>query len=333
MKFREKSPERVIADLKSLLAHHPTRLVVMYDNIMPHSYFHTLLPRLDREVPHLHLFYEQKANLTLDQVVALKKAGVAVIQPGIEALSSSLLKRMNKGVTGRQNLALLRYAWAVDLAVNWNILYAFPGDLASEYQETLELLPLLRHLYPPTAVCHLSIDRFSPYFDRPADYGVTNIRPIESYRAILPPQADIWKCSYHFVGDYRSQAQEYPELIQEIKKEVKAWRDAWESPTQAPPVLAVTLLADDTYLLIDSRGLPGTEMFTFTDEETARVVLAGHRGPVTPHVEWALAHKAAVVHDGWVTPLASATPDLIAHFEKTQKQPFEKRVALHMTNN
>src|SRR5262249_51859847 len=132
MAFRAKSPDRVLSELKELLAKHPSNKVSMVDNIMPHPYFRDFLPRLGRQLPGLHVFYEQKANLSLDQVLTLKRAGVAVIQPGIEALCSSLLKRMDKGVSASQNLTLLRYARAADLAVNWNLLYAFPGDQAEE---------------------------------------------------------------------------------------------------------------------------------------------------------------------------------------------------------
>src|SRR5262249_37819581 len=99
MKYREKSPDRVINDLNKLLKTHPTRRVCMVDNIMPHTYFRTLIPRLGSEIPDLHMFYEQKANLSLGQVTALKDAGILEVQPGIEALSSSLLKSMDKGVS------------------------------------------------------------------------------------------------------------------------------------------------------------------------------------------------------------------------------------------
>src|SRR6185295_3125904 len=148
--FREKSPERVIEDLEILTARHPTNKLCVVDWIMPASYFRELLGPLEAEVPNLHTFYFVKANLSLDNVVALKKAGAAIIQPGIEALSSSLLRRMDKGVSTSQNIALLRYARSVDLAVTWNLLHSFPGDELHEFEETLKLLPLLRHLHPPT---------------------------------------------------------------------------------------------------------------------------------------------------------------------------------------
>ena len=153
----------------------------MTDNIMPHNYFKTLIPRLGNELPELQIFYEEKANLSLQDVLALKKAGVASVQPGIEALSSRLLKRMKKGVQARQNLMLLRYARAAGLQLYWNLLWGFPGDELAAYEETLAILPLLHHLQPPIGFGHISIDRFSPYFFQPEEFGIITFRPLAVY--------------------------------------------------------------------------------------------------------------------------------------------------------
>jgi ribosomal peptide maturation radical SAM protein 1 len=304
----------------------------MYDNIMPHSYFKTLLPRLQNELGGLYIFYEQKANLSLGRVQALLQAGIRDIQPGIESLSTSLLQRMDKGVTAAQNLALLRYARSIDLVLRWNLLYAFPGDHLAEYEEMLELLPFLRHLQPPTALYQLSLDRFSPYFDRPHQYGITNLRPIKAYEDILPPQADVYKTAYHFTGDYESKSKPSPDVISRIYREVDEWRRAWDASQAELPVLALTEVTSHDYLLLDTRGLPGTQMFNFIDEETARVALAGHRGAPSPAVDWALEHKTAVEIDNWIVPLATASPELIAKFEAEQSAPVkqERRTPLGM---
>ena len=54
MAFRQKKPDKVIDDLQNLLARHPTPWVTMVDNIMPFSYFKTLIPRLSDEIPVRH---------------------------------------------------------------------------------------------------------------------------------------------------------------------------------------------------------------------------------------------------------------------------------------
>ena len=315
MKFREKSPDRVINELRLQLSKHPTKKVCMVDNIMPHSYFRTLIPRLNEEVPGAHLFYEQKANLSLDQVVALRQSGVAVIQPGIEALSTSLLKRMDKGVTARQNVALLRYARAADLGLNWNLLYAFPGDSVEEYEQTLALVRLLRHLNPPDGPCHLSIDRFSPYFFAPEKYGVTNLRPMASYNSVLPSHAEVNKIAYHFMGDYESGSARNSPVIKELSQELAEWRAIWRDTEKPLPVLGVSPLSDDAFLLLDSRGLEQTDEIQFLTRAQAALVLAGARVGSDVDVEWALDRKLVVELDGWYVPLATATPQLINEFE------------------
>ncbi len=151
MAFREKSPERVILELRSLPTRDTSRRVAMSDNIMPHSYFSSLVPQLGAESLSLKIFYEQKANLSLSQVRALKKAGIVSIQAGIESLSNGLLDLMKKGVSAQQNLRLLRYARAAGVHVFWNLLWGFPGDRSEWYEQMAGFLPLLIHLQPPGA--------------------------------------------------------------------------------------------------------------------------------------------------------------------------------------
>jgi ribosomal peptide maturation radical SAM protein 1 len=313
MAFRAKSPSRVIKDLKQLLKQHPTTFVTMVDNIMPHEFFRTLIPRLRTELPGITLFYEQKSNLSLARLVALKEAGVGVMQPGIESLSSAVLKRMDKGVTAVQNLALLRYARAADVALNWSLLYGFPGDKVSEYERMLELLPLLVHLNPPVALCPLNIDRFSPYFKDPLKYGLAQMQPWQGYASVLPDGADVAKVAYHFDADYPCEVQETSEVIVRLAESVECWRRSWERK-DGPPMLAVAPLTSDQFMLFDTRGLPAAREISFMTRAQTAVVLAGARERAE-EVEWALEHRYAVEVDSGIVPLATAAPELIREFE------------------
>lgn len=320
MQHREKSADRVIAELRLLLETHPTRKVCVVDNIMPRSYFKTLLPRLPAELPGVQVFYEQKSNLTLDQVEALRKAGVCDIQPGIEALSSALLTRMDKGVTAHQNIALMRYARAAGLTLTWNLLYAFPGDRPEDYEETLRVVRLLRHLEPPGGLSHLSLDRFSPYFDMPEKYGISHLRPMPGYEAVIPPGTDPAAIAYHFIGTYSSGAFDRPDLIAQLKTDVDHWMSLWRNEDKPLPALAITPLVDDHYMLFDSRGLEGTEEIQFVDRHQASVVLTGRRlAERDEDVEWALDAQAVVELDGRYVPLATATPELLREFEAERR--------------
>ncbi len=319
MAFREKSPERVIAGARRLLRRYPAQNLAMIDNIIPYSYFRTVLPRLAQELPPVKIFYETKSNLTLEQVDLLHRAGVDRIQPGIEALSSSLLRRMKKGVLARQNLALLRYARATGLGLTWNLLCEFPGDRREDYDETLALLPLIHHLPPPTGLYPVSIDRFSPYFNDPSAYGISKLVPSRSYAWTFPEFADLHSLAYHFTGDFVCAHSSHPELDEALKSAYYAWRDSWKGGSPAP-ALSLTAGSDGYYTLMDTRGLEGTEMLQFLDEEEARTALIG--GPLErqPLAQWAIERKLAIALDGWCVPLAFADVETWRRFEAPAPQ-------------
>jgi len=287
----------------------------MVDNIMPHHFFDTLIPRLGNEISSLYIFYEQKANLSLDQIYALKKAGVEIVQPGIEALSTNLLRLMNKGVTAPQNIASLRFARSVNIVMNWNLLCGFPNDKSEDYKCTLALLPSVRHLQPPADLCRLSIDRFSPYFNNPAKYGIHNLRAMDSYYSVLPDNADIYRIAYHFIGDYDCGAFSNLDLLKILQDEVLTWHKIWDPERDFPPTLAVVALSSEDYILIDTRGLTGELPVHFVNREHAMATLVANLpGDCSEAIAWALEHKYAVELDGRYVPLATAAPELIYEF-------------------
>lgn len=326
---RRKSPDRIITELQRLLVKHPSRSVFMVDNLMPQTYLRTLIPRIPKELPNLDLFYEQRPNLKLRDLLALQQAGVTEIQPGIEALSTALLKRMRKGVTASQNIALLRYARSVNLRLLvWNMLYDIPGDRLDEWEETLFLLPLLRHLYPPTGLRRVHVSRFSPYFDRAGEWGVTHIRPIEAYGEAYPARADTMKLAYHFVGDYRSTYREHPHIVHAVGREIATWRDAWNNEHE-PPALWVRQLAHDLFVLRDTRGLPDTSPLQLLNRERAAAALVGGTRQRASVIEWALANKVGLELDGSCVPLATADAQLLLELEAERTRKSPSKAAAH----
>jgi ribosomal peptide maturation radical SAM protein 1 len=167
--------------------------VLAVDNIMSYGYFRDLLPMLKQRNPGVSLFYEMKANLKR----------VLSIQPGIESLSSHVLRLMRKGVSALQNVALLRMCREYGIELAWNLLYGFPGETPEDYQETAEVIEALYHLKPPGAVARIRLDRFSPNFDFAEQFGFVNVRPNGIYGHLygLPPGA-IANLAYFFEFDY-----------------------------------------------------------------------------------------------------------------------------------
>jgi ribosomal peptide maturation radical SAM protein 1 len=326
MAFRQKSPDRVISDLRALLDAHPTRRVVMTDNIMPYTYFRTLLPRLAGEFPGAAIFYETKANLLLPQVLALKRARITSIQPGIESLSSRLLTLMKKGVQARQNLMLLRYARAAGVYLDWILLWGFPGDDVTWYEETLAILPLLHHLQPPCAMAHLSIERFSPYYSSPTEFGVRNIKPLAGYYDILPTEADIERIAYHFTAEYRCGAHDHAEVIQKMWQEMARWQATWRQNGGLPSQDLELTRRRRSYVLVDTRDLWRKKRLYSLNRDGASTLATARPYSGSGFEAWAVREKLAVTVDGWFVPLAVADPRIL--LELTEEQDRARRALL-----
>lgn len=317
-RMRSKTPDRVIEELSNLLARHPTNLVSLTDNIMPRSYFRDLLPRLVDELPEARFCCEQKANLSLSEVELLVGAGVIEIQPGIEALSTGLLRLMNKGTDAARNIALLRYARATGLILRWNLLYGFPGDALLHYTETLELLPLLVHLYPPFMPARMIIARFSPYFDHPERYGIRDIKPCGFYDGVFPEDTDLARLAYHFEGRFATDLQQYSDMVASIRAAVNDWKSRFHSAS--PPELRV-IRDGSSFLMIDSRGLIGIPAEQKISKEQAAMALVTR--PVGEQdgtdYQWAIDNLVVVERDHQYIALAVAEPFLIHAFEANQE--------------
>jgi ribosomal peptide maturation radical SAM protein 1 len=312
--FRQKSPGRVMADLRTFAETYPARKVYMADSAMPHRYFRTLLPQLAEAQLPLSIAYAQKANLSLSDVLALREAGVFLVEPGIESLSSKLLARMDKGLRAWQNIMLLRYARAVGLGLIWSILWGIPGDERGDYEQTLNLVPLMHHLPPPGMPVHLIVDRFSPYYEHPEAYGVRSVTPYGSYAAVYPLGADLKRLAYHFVAEYECASHQQPDVMERLAQEITAWRKCWV-PDGASPAMLHVMPSGDCYLLFDTRGLPGTQAILVLDRQQASVALTVRRDLGAPGVAWALENKLGVVLDERYVPLATADPELLQAFE------------------
>jgi ribosomal peptide maturation radical SAM protein 1 len=209
MSFRYKSAPRALTELRWLLEKYGvhTKRISAADNIIPVEYFHSFLPELERLDTNLDLFYETKANLTENQIIQYRRAGLNEIQPGIESLSTRVLKLMRKGVSALQNVQLLKWCAQYGVHVHWNYLFGFPGETADDYAGQAELFAKIRHLTPPVGCTAVRFDRFSPYHKTPETFGLTGVRPYPAYhfiyREIAP--SEVMKLAYYFVADFNGQ--------------------------------------------------------------------------------------------------------------------------------
>jgi len=222
MRYRRKSPERVRAELEAQSARYEQLDFFAVDSILDMGYFGTLLPALEQSGFDLRIFYETKANLTREQVRSLRAAGICAIQPGVESLSTPLLRLMSKGVSALQNIRLLKWCRYFGIRVEWNILYGFPGEDPAEYERMAALVPLLVHL-PPPRMGPLTVDRYSAYHTRPEEHGI-ELRGAQAHEKLLYDLDEARLCELATIFEYVYLDGRDPRTYTEpLRREIERW--------------------------------------------------------------------------------------------------------------
>jgi ribosomal peptide maturation radical SAM protein 1 len=306
MGYRSKSPERVVAELGELQDRYRIDDFEAVDNILDSGYYRTLLLALaetaGRGRRHRRIFFEIKANVTRPQVEALVAAGVTWVQPGIESLHSDVLRLMDKGLQGWQNVQLLKWSRELGLRLSWSLLWGFPGEKDDWYQDMAAWMPALEHLQPPAATPRVRFDRYSVYHEQ-ARRGGLILFPLGSMSFVYPvPPGDLDGLAYFFstepgagplrhMQDLTSAMASNPG-VQAVISAARAWRAAYGRGGQ--PMLAMKDL-NDRILLTDSRScaresqhvLAGLarEVYLACDGAPRRDRLAGMTGATEGQIE------------------------------------------------
>lgn len=248
MSYRSKTPERVMSELRTLAGRYHITSFEAVDNILDLKLIDTVFREIEEKSLDYTFFFEVKANLRREQIRALSRGGVRLIQPGIESLSTNVLKLMRKGSTMLQNVQLLKWARYYRIRVGWNVIWGFPGETAEDYQRQLQVMKLISHLPPPTGYGPIWLERFSPLFANRADYPLSEVEPETSYAHVYPDHVDLEKIAYFFAYKMADSAgREHPD----IAKWITEWQRRWYSPVQDSLVYR---LIPDGLLIDDDRG-------------------------------------------------------------------------------
>jgi ribosomal peptide maturation radical SAM protein 1 len=229
MAFRSKTARRAIDELVHLAKRYPASSVAVVDNILDMKYFSDFLPELARLGLRLNLWYEVKANLSKEQIRQLYDAGITEIQPGIESLSDSVLRLMRKGITGLQNIQLLKWCKETGIRPWWNILWGFPGESPAEYARMADMVPLLTHLPPPDMGIPICLYRFSPNFDHAAEMGFTRVEASSAYSYIYPfPTQELFNLAYYFDYQY-ADSRDVSAYTNALAARITEWQDSYKT--------------------------------------------------------------------------------------------------------
>lgn len=312
VKFREKSTKRILEEIEEAKKW-GIKGLHMADLIMPEKHLTELLPTLIDRDEKWEFYYEQKVSLTLEEMNLIKKAGIIDIQPGIETLSTDLLGKMGKGTSLKQNLRFLRDGTYTGFGLHWNIVWGFPGEKIEEYKKINDIIPMIFHLVPPIGLFHMTLVKFSPYFENPESFGISNIKPIPSYSQVYPEGSDTENLSIIYSCEYEEETIEDLTEIEKLMDNIEKWNQRWLSEITRPR-LQVCKQGDGKVILLDTRGLD-FPVKTELDEKQISLLIDKEIYTGEPHQKWAVEAKLAIVENGEILSLAIADDIIRKEYE------------------
>lgn len=248
LRYRSKSPDRVLEELRYLWERYRVARASAADNILDHRYFDSLLPRLAKANLPIRFACELKTNLTRRRVGLLLAAGLRAPQLGIETFVDHVLKRINKGASAIQNLQTLKWFSEARVDAEWNILYGLPGETPDDYVQMARLIDKIVHFTPPLAVGRARMDRFSPFFEHPETYQMIGKRPSAAFPYVYPfSRESLGRLAYYFDFDF-ADGWKPEEYVGPLLSAVERWRRGHASAT-----LTMRTMPDGTLILTDTR--------------------------------------------------------------------------------
>ncbi len=227
MEFRAKDPDKVLEQLEALSRRYGQFYFNAIDNIMAPEYVEKLFGRLSAANSDLCIHYEIRPNFSRSQLGRLRRSGLFSVQPGIESLSTNILKIMRKHSTGMRNVELIKWCTYYGINALYNILCRFPGETEEDYRVQSEIASKITHLQPPYAIVKARADRGSPMYTEPATQSISGLAPARCYQYIFPKTFDLRRISYYF--DHKMANTVDDDTYEELFGRVGAWQAGWNS--------------------------------------------------------------------------------------------------------
>lgn len=117
----------------------------------------------------------ERALLNPEAVERLQRSGCRLLVSGIESGSQAISERMQKGIDLELVARHARLCHERGIRVGWMFFIGFPGETATQARETFRFIAANAESLEFAVVGTFSLERGSPIWSAPADFGVRDI--------------------------------------------------------------------------------------------------------------------------------------------------------------
>jgi ribosomal peptide maturation radical SAM protein 1 len=236
--YRKRAFTEVIHDIDALTERHQSLSVAFMDNVLPSESSGRLFAGLGRLNKDLKMFSEIRASTPLKTLAQMRSSGMTEVQVGIEALSSNLLNKMNKGTSTIYNMEIMKNCEGLDLRNASNLMLCFPGSDEEDVAETMKNLEFAMPFRPLKPV-NFWLGLGSPVCQNPAQFHIRSISNHPYYRVLFPEH--VMENVRFSMQTYRGDLLRQRRLWKPVEKKIQAWNKVYADLHRQPsagPILS-----------------------------------------------------------------------------------------------
>jgi len=223
--YRTKNTTQTVSEIDQLTTKHKTLSVAFMDNLLPLKTSKEIFAGMGKLKKDLLLFGEIRATTPRHILADMRMAGMKEVQIGIEALSSRLLNKLDKGTTAIQNIEIMKHCEALGISNSSNLILCFPGSDQKDVDETLRNLEFTLP-FRPLKMVYFWLGLGSPVWRHPENFGIKAVFNHRNYAGIFPP--DVFKSMLFTIQSYRGGLVRQRELWIPVKKKLKDWEKTYD---------------------------------------------------------------------------------------------------------
>jgi ribosomal peptide maturation radical SAM protein 1 len=188
------------------------------DNALPPKESQPFFQEMAARESDIRFFGEIRVQHRRKELEIYRQGGLETVQIGIEALSNTLLQKMNKGVSVLANIAAMKHGLAAGIMLEGNLITEFPGSTDGEVEETMRNLDFVLP-FPPLSAAGFFLGHGSPVERDPTRYRIKAILPHPQYAKLFPRQvlAGLTLLIKDYRGDRGAQHRRWAPVVKKIK--------------------------------------------------------------------------------------------------------------------
>lgn len=232
--YRRKTSRQMIREVEQLRQRYQCLDFSFTDNALPPREAEHFFDAMRTDKADLRFFAEIRTIRTPETYNLFGQGGLTDAQIGIEALSDSLLNRMNKGSTVMDNFSAMKSCAQAGIRLDGNLILEFPGSTAAEVEETLRNLDFALP-FRPLQAAGFFLGHGSEVWKNPGAFGIRSVVP-HPYNTKLYPRKILSRLQLLICSGQGDQVHQR-KIWQPVRKKMTAWTAFHKQRTGQPHAL------------------------------------------------------------------------------------------------